>query len=126
MSTLTTADSTTLFYRDWGTGQPILYSHGWPLTSDAWDAEMLFFGMEGSRVCGHDRRGHGRSGQPWTGDDMDRYADDLAELIEGPRPARRDPGWPLDRRRRGRALCRTAWCRLGCKGRPRGSRSAID
>jgi non-heme chloroperoxidase len=82
MSTFTTTDGTGLYYRDWGSGQPILFSHGWPLSGDAWDAQMLFFGMQGYRVIAHDRRGHGRSDQPWTGNDMDRYADDLAELIE--------------------------------------------
>jgi non-heme chloroperoxidase len=82
MGTFTTTDGTSLYYRDWGSGQPILFSHGWPLSGDAWDAQMLFFGMQGYRVIAHDRRGHGRSDQPWTGNDMDRYADDLAELIE--------------------------------------------
>ena len=82
MSTLTTSDGTEIFYKDWGSGQPILFSHGWPLSGDAWDAQMLFFGMNGYRVIAHDRRGHGRSSQPWDGNNMDRYADDLAELIE--------------------------------------------
>jgi non-heme chloroperoxidase len=82
MSTITTKDGTKIFYKDWGTGQPILFSHGWPLSGDAWDAQMLFFGMKGYRVIAHDRRGHGRSDQPWNGNNMDQYADDLAELIE--------------------------------------------
>ncbi len=82
MSTITTKDGTRIFYKDWGTGQPILFSHGWPLSADAWDAQMLFFGQNGFRVIAHDRRGHGRSDQPWDGNTMDQYADDLAELIE--------------------------------------------
>ncbi|SIQ86425.1 non-heme chloroperoxidase [Rhizobium sp. RU35A] len=77
-----TKDGTKIFYKDWGTGQPILFSHGWPLSADAWDAQMLFFGQNGFRVIAHDRRGHGRSDQPWQGNNMDQYADDLAELIE--------------------------------------------
>ncbi|MFC0217616.1 alpha/beta fold hydrolase [Pseudochelatococcus lubricantis] len=84
MSTIATKDGTTIFYKDWGPrdGQPIVFAHGWPLSSDAWDAQMLFFGLRGFRVIAHDRRGHGRSGQPWDGNNMDQYADDLAELIE--------------------------------------------
>ncbi len=82
MTTLTTSDGTEIFYKDWGQGQPIVFSHGWPLSADAWDAQMLFFGQNGFRVIAHDRRGHGRSAQPWDGNNMDRYADDLAELIE--------------------------------------------
>lgn len=83
MSTITTKDGTRIFYKDWGPrhGQPIIFSHGWPLASDAWDAQMLFFGMQGYRVIAADRRGHGRSDQPWDGNTMDQYADDLAELI---------------------------------------------
>jgi non-heme chloroperoxidase len=75
-------DGTSIYYKDWGTGQPIVFSHGWPLTADAWDAQMLFFGEQGYRVIAHDRRGHGRSGQSWNGNDMDTYAEDLSELIE--------------------------------------------
>lgn len=84
MSIFKTTDGTALFYKDWGNpeGQPILFSHGWPLSSDAWDAQMLHFGQQGFRVIAHDRRGHGRSDQPWDENNMDRYADDLAELIE--------------------------------------------
>ncbi len=82
MSTITTKDGTRIFYKDWGTGQPILFSHGWPLSADAWDAQLLFFGQNGFRVIAHDRRGHGRSDQSWDGNTMDQYADDLAELIE--------------------------------------------
>lgn len=82
MSTITTKDGTQIFYKDWGQGQPVVFSHGWPLTADAWDAQMLFLSSHGYRTIAHDRRGHGRSGQPWNGNDMDTYADDLAELIE--------------------------------------------
>ena len=82
MSTITTKDGTTIYYKDWGTGQPITFSHGWPLTADAWDAQMLFLGQQGYRAIAHDRRGNGRSSQPWDGNDMDTYADDLAELFE--------------------------------------------
>jgi non-heme chloroperoxidase len=80
MPTITTKDGTSIYYKDWGTGQPITFSHGWPLTADAWDAQMLFLGQQGYRVIAHDRRGNGRSSQPWDGNDMDHYADDLAEL----------------------------------------------
>ncbi|KAA0696360.1 alpha/beta hydrolase [Halopseudomonas laoshanensis] len=82
MTTFTTSDNVTLFYKDWGSGQPVFFSHGWPLSSDAWDSQMLFFGQQGYRVIAHDRRGHGRSEQTWDGNNMDRYADDLAELFE--------------------------------------------
>ena len=82
MSTLTLKDGTTIYYKDWGTGQPITFSHGWPLNADAWDAQMLFFGNLGYRVIAHDRRSHGRSSQTWDGNEMDTYADDLAELFE--------------------------------------------
>jgi non-heme chloroperoxidase len=82
MATITTRDGTTIFYKDWGTGQPIVFSHGWPLSADDWDGQMLYFGNLGYRVIAHDRRGHGRSDQTWGGNDMDTYADDLAELFE--------------------------------------------
>jgi len=82
MTTITTKDGTQIYYKDWGTGQPIVFSHGWPLSSDDWDAQMLFFGQNGYRVVAHDRRGHGRSTQTWDGNDMDTYADDLAQLTE--------------------------------------------
>lgn len=82
MSTITVKDGTTIFYKDWGSGQPIVFSHGWPLTADDWDAQMLFFGQHGYRVIAHDRRGHGRSTQTWDGNDMDTYADDLAQLFD--------------------------------------------
>jgi non-heme chloroperoxidase len=82
MNTITVKDGTMIYFKDWGTGQPIVFSHGWPLTADAWDAQMLFFGQRGYRVIAHDRRGNGRSSQPWDGNDMDTYADDLAALFE--------------------------------------------
>ncbi|OHV78678.1 alpha/beta fold hydrolase [Rhizobium sp. LCM 4573] len=82
MATITTKDGTKIFYKDWGKGQPIVFCHGWPLSADAWDNQMLFFGLNGYRVVAHDRRGHGRSDQTWDGNDMDHYADDLSELIE--------------------------------------------
>ena len=79
---LTVKDGTSIYYKDWGTGQPIVFSHGWPLSADAWDAQMLFLVQHGFRVIAHDRRGHGRSGQSWNGNDMNTYADDLQELFE--------------------------------------------
>ncbi|NUP12361.1 MAG: alpha/beta hydrolase [Polyangiaceae bacterium] len=82
MSFITTKDGTQIFYRDFGKGQPVLFSHGWPLTADAWDGQMTFLGRQGYRVIAHDRRSHGRSTQTWDGNHMDQYADDLAELIE--------------------------------------------
>src|ERR1700719_606805 len=80
MSTITVKDGTTIYYKDWGSGQPIVFSHGWPLSADDWDTQMLFFLNHGYRVIAHDRRGHGRSSQPGEGHDMDHYADDLAAL----------------------------------------------
>jgi non-heme chloroperoxidase len=82
MSTITTKDGTQIFYKDWGSGQPIVFSHGWPLSSDAFEDQMFFLASRGYRCIAHDRRGHGRSSQPWTGNDMDTYADDLAELVQ--------------------------------------------
>src|SRR6195952_415816 len=82
MPYITVKDGVQIYYKDWGTGQPIVFSHGWPLNADAWDAQMLFLGQQGYRVIAHDRRSHGRSTQTWDGNEMDTYADDLAELIE--------------------------------------------
>ncbi|WP_076997966.1 alpha/beta fold hydrolase [Variovorax sp. KK3] len=82
MPTITTRDGTQIYYKDWGQGQPIVFSHGWPLSGDDWDNQMLYFLGQGFRVIAHDRRGHGRSSQTWTGNEMDTYADDLAELTE--------------------------------------------
>jgi hypothetical protein len=109
MSTMTTKDGVEIFYKDWGKGQPIVFSHGWPLSADDWDAQMLFFLNHGYRVIAHDRRGHGRSTQTGDGHDMDHYADDLAALtahldLKNARARR-----PFHRRRRGRPLSRTAW-----------------
>jgi non-heme chloroperoxidase len=82
MPTITTADGTEIYYKDWGTGQPVVFSHGWPLDADAFEDQMVFLGSHGYRAIAHDRRGHGRSGQPWDGNNMDTYADDLAALTE--------------------------------------------
>jgi non-heme chloroperoxidase len=82
MGTITTTDDTEIFYKDWGAGQPVVFSHGWPLNSDAWDDQSFFVASNGYRAIAHDRRGHGRSSQSWAGNGMDTYADDLAELIE--------------------------------------------
>src|SRR6187549_818437 len=82
MSTITTKDGTTIYYKDWGSGPVITFSHGWPLNADAWDGQLLFLAQNGYRVIAHDRRGHGRSGQSSSGNDMNTYADDLATLFE--------------------------------------------
>jgi non-heme chloroperoxidase len=82
MKTITTKDGTEIYYKDWGSGQPVVFSHGWPLNADAWESQMVYLASHGYRCIAHDRRGHGRSSQPWNGNDMDTYADDLSELIE--------------------------------------------
>ena len=82
MNTITTKDGTQIYYKDWGSGQPVVFSHGWPLSSDSWESQMLFLASNGYRCIAHDRRGHGRSSQPWNGNEMDTYADDLATLMD--------------------------------------------
>lgn len=82
MNMITVRDGTQIYYKDWGKGQPVVFSHGWPLSSDAWESQMFFLASHGYRCVAHDRRGHGRSSQPWNGNDMDNYADDLAELMD--------------------------------------------
>jgi non-heme chloroperoxidase len=82
MSTITTKDGTQIYFKDWGAGQPIVFSHGWPLSSDSWESQMLFLAEKGYRCIAHDRRGHGRSSQPWNGNEMNAYADDLAAVLE--------------------------------------------
>jgi len=82
MPTISTKDGTQIFYKDWGSGQPVVFSHGWPLNADAWDPQLFFFASNGYRAIAHDRRGHGRSTQTWAGNNMDTYADDLAALVE--------------------------------------------
>lgn len=81
MNRITTKDGTRIYYKDWGAGQPVVFSHGWPLTADAWEDQMFYLASRGYRCIAHDRRGHGRSSQPWHGNDLDTYADDLAELV---------------------------------------------
>ena len=97
MDTFTTKDGTKIYFKDWGTGEPVVFSHGWPLNADAWDAQMLFLGQRGYRVIAHDRRGHGRSSQPWQGNNMDAYADDLGALLRSSGREEGRSGWPFHR-----------------------------
>ena len=109
MPTITTKDGSKIFYKDWGSRQPIVFSHGWPLSSDDWDPQMLFFVNRGFRVIAHDRRGHGRSGQGAAGHDMDHYADDLAAITAHLDLKKRRACRPFHRRRRSRALHRPTY-----------------
>ena len=116
MPTITTKDGVEIFYKDWGQGQPIVFSHGWPLSADDWDTQMLFFLGQGYRVIAHDRRGHGRSTQTSDGHDMDHYAADLAALTAHLDLQERHPCRPFDRRRRSDPLSRAARREPGGQG----------
>ena len=116
MPYVTADDGAEIFYKDWGTGTPVVLSHGWPLNADAWEAAALFLANNGHRAIAHDRRGHGRSSQTWHGNEMDTYADDLATLMDTLDLRERHPGRALHRRRRGRALPRPARKRPGREG----------
>ena len=101
MSTITVKDGTSIYYKDWGTGQPLFFHHGWPLSADDWDSQMMFFLERGYRVIAHDRRGHGRSTQTITGNDMDTYAADVNELVQKLDSARHHSYRSFHRRGRG-------------------------
>ena len=111
MTTITTKDGTQIYYKDWGSGQPIVFHHGWPLSSDDWDTQMLYFVEKGYRVIAHDRRGHGRSSQVGSGHDMDHYAADAAAVVKHLDLQQRHAHWPLHRRRRGRPAMSPATAR---------------
>ena len=126
VGTITTKDGTEIYYKDWGTGRPVVFSHGWPLSADAWEDQMFYLARRGFRCIAHDRRGHGRSSQPWHGNDMDTYADDLAALVEALDLQGRGPRRPLHRRRRGRPLHRPARHRARRQGRADRRHPAAD
>ena len=117
-NTITTKDATEIYYKDWGKGPVVTFSHGWPLSSDAWDGQMLFLVQNGFRVVAHDRRGHGRSSQASSGNDMDGYADDLGSRDRGARSQGRHARGPLHRWRRSRPLHRAPWNEASCQGCP--------
>ncbi len=126
MAAITTKDGSTIYYKDWGTGQPVVFSHSWPLDADAWDSPMLFLGQQGYRVIAHDRRGHGRSSQPWVGNEMDTYADDLAALFEVLDIKGAIDGRPFHGRWRSGALPGPAWHQAGGEGRADRGGAAAD
>ena len=123
-STITTKDGTEIYYKDWGKGPVVTFSHGWPLNSDAWDGQMLFLAQNGFRVVAHDRRGHGRSSQASSGNDMDGYADDLGSRDRGARSQGRHARGPLHRRRRSRPLHRALRDEAGRQSGPHRRRAA--
>jgi alpha-beta hydrolase superfamily lysophospholipase len=125
MATISARDGTELYYKDWGSGPPVVLSHGWPLNADMWEYQMNFLAERGLRCVAHDRRGFGRSGQPWTGYDYDTFADDLATLIEKLDLRDNDPRGLLHGRRRGRPLRRPARHRARRQGRARGRGDAV-
>lgn len=126
MSTITVKDGTTIYYKDWGNGPVVTFSHGWPLCSDAWDGQMLFLAQNGFRVVAHDRRGHGRSSQASSGNDMNGYADDLAAVIEALDLKEVTLVSPLDWRRGSGALHWTPRDKAGCRGNSRRCRTHGD
>ena len=126
MPMITTRDGTEIYYKDWGEGQPVVFSHGWPLSADAFEDQMFFLASRGYRCIAHDRRGHGRSSQPWDGNDMDTYADDLAALVKALKLKKAILVGPLDRRRRSRSLYRPPWYEAGGQGSSNRRSATVD